>query len=305
MKMEGRMRDDFRFFKLSLASRLVISGFVFALGIAVELAMGGRYLPGMVVVAAGWLPLMLKKATNKPEDQGLEEWRPVPMAEIDRLDDGLAESAKLRRRTRSLSAPVAVAVAIPAFIALGVVTAILDRSDFNFVGLNAALLFIPSLFFGRVNVFTPSEIAMKMPCFRAMLSGHLPEGIAVAPYIRFDKDRSGADCPEDLRLLLELKRPPADLVGVQLQAAINNGPNGAVPYMYAVVLTKGKEGGSYKIAQRVKRAGYEVEAGGDDKYGTVVLRQETGGGGYETSSSDCERLLGLCVDLLGQIAAKA
>jgi hypothetical protein len=300
------MQDDFRFLKLGLASRLVLAGALFAAGIALELVLvDAPFLPGILVVAAGWFPLMLKKASNKPDDQGLEEWRPVPLSEVDRLRDGLAQSAKLRKKTRSVATGAALGIGIPAFLALVVVTTILERRDIYFVGVNAIVLLAPALFFGRVKVFTPSEIAMKMPCFHAVLAEEPPEGIAIAPYIRFDKDRSGADCPEDLRLMLELKRPPADLVGIQLQAAVNSGPNGAVPYMYAVVLTKGKDGPSYKTAERVSRNGYVVEAGGDGDYGTVVVRQETGGGGYETSRDDCRKLLGLCVDLLGKIAGKA
>ena len=300
------MQDDFRFLGLGLASRLVLAGGLFAAGVALELAMSaGMFFPGILLVAAGWLPLMLKKATNKPDDQGLEEWRPVPMAEIDRLDDGLNESRKLRGKTRSVSTGLALGLGLPIFIVFMIVTSILVRTDLYFIGVNAAVLLVPALFFGRVAVFTPSEIAMKMPCFRAILAETLPEGIAVAPYIRFDKDKSGADVPEDLRLLLELKRAPSDLVGVQLQAAINNGPNGAVPYMYAVVLTKGKGGPSYELARRLKSAAYEVEPGGDDQYGTVVIRQETSGGGYETNPAQCGKLLSLCLKLLGAIGGKA
>jgi hypothetical protein len=300
------MQDDFRFFKLGLASRLVLAGGLFAAGIALELTLhASMFMPGILLVVAGWLPLMLKKATNKPEDQGLEEWRPVPMAEVDRLDDGLAESRKLGKKTKGPSSGLVLGLGIPVFFVFVVLSSILERTDLYFIGINAIALLAPALFFGRIKVFTPSEIAMKMPCFRAILAEPLPDGIAVAPYVRFDKDKSGADCPEDLRLLLELKRPPADLVGVQLQAAINKGPDGAVPYMYAVVLTKGKDGPSYKIAQRVKRSGFEIEAGGDEKYGTVVMRQETGGGGYETTRADCKRLFDLSAEVLGAIAKKA
>jgi hypothetical protein len=298
------MQDDFRFFKLDQRSRLLVAGGLFAAGLALELVLRGSYfLPGILVVAAGWLPLMLKKASNKPDDQGLEEWRPVPMSEVDRLDDGLRESAKLRRRTGSISAGLALGLGLPVLAIFLGVCAAMGRIDISFMAVNAAAILAPALLFGRVRVFTPREIAMKMPCFRALLSEVLPEGIAVAPYIRFDQDKSGADVPEDLRLLYELKRPPADLVGIQVQAAINNGPNGAVPYMYAVVLTKGKSGPSYKVAQRVKSSGFEVEAGGDKDYGTVVIRQETGGGGYETKGEDCKRLQRLCVKVLGAIGA--
>jgi len=299
------MPDEFRFFKLGLASRLLLASGLFAAGIALELILGGSLFPGLILVLAGWFPLMLKRATNKPEDQGLEEWRPVPVSEIDRLDDSLRESKKLRKKTRSVSSGLALGLGLPALGLFLLASAAMGRTDAVFVGTNAALLLVPALFFGRIGIFTPADIALKMPCFRALLSEALPDGIAVAPYIRFDKDRSGADVPEDLRLLYELKRPPADLVGIQIQAAVNNGPNGAVPYMYAVVLAKGKDGPSYAIAKRLRSSAYEIEAGGDADYGTVVIRQETGNGGYETKAADCKRLLQLCVKLLGALAGKA
>jgi len=295
------MQDDFRFFKLGIASRLVLAGCLFLAGVALELALVGFILLGVIVALAGWLPLMLKNATNKPEDQGLEEWRPVPMAEVDKLDDAMTESGKLRKKTRSVSTGVALGLGIPAFLIFLIASAVMGRSDLIFAAWNAVVFLVPALFFGRVKVFTPAEIAMKMPCFRALLAEKMPEAVAVAPYIRFDKDKAGADVPEDLRLLYELKRSPADLVGIQVQAAINKGPNGAVPYMYAVVLTKGKEGPSYKAASRVKSSGYEIEVGGDDQYGTVVMRQETGNGGYQTTPSDCARLLTLCLKVFEAI----
>jgi hypothetical protein len=324
------MQDDFRFFKLSLVSRLLIAGGVYAAGISAALALGSARWLGFALALLGWLPLALKVATNRPDEQGLEEWRPVPMEEVDRLDDGLREAKKLQKKVSGLSAnseeaiekiekavnvvrsrswlSTLIGIAVFALVVLYFIASAMDLlpgidGDAVVFGLaTLALLLAPSLFFGRVKVFTPPEIAMKMPCFRAMLAKGLPQEMAVAPYVRFDKDKNGADVPEDLRLLFELKRPPADLVGVQVQAAINNGPNGKVPYMYAVVLTKGKDGPSYKVAQRFKSAAYEVEPGGDDQYGTVVIRQETSGGGYETSPSDCERLLDISVGLLGAIA---
>lgn len=298
------MQDDFRFFKLGLASRLALSGGLFAAGAFIEI---GLSVPlGLAVAVLGWLPLFLRKASNKPDDQGLEEWRPVPMAEIDKLDDSLRESKKLRRKTSGVLSSVAFLAAV-AFLAVIVAPILGDmgRTDIILVLANALVFLAPAALFGRVRVFTPAEIAMKMPCFRAILAEELPQAVAVAPYIRFDKDKSGADVPEDLRIMYELKRSPADLVGVQMQAAINKGPNGEVPYMYAVALTKGKSGASYKIASRLKASGYEVEAGGDDEYGTVVIRQDTGGTGYETKPEDCLSLRGVCLALLEDIAAKA
>lgn len=297
------MQDYFRYFKLGAASRMALAAGLFAVGIALELSLKASPLPGFLVLMAGWLPLMLKKATNKPDDQGLEEWRPVPMSEVDRLDDGIRASIKLRAKTISWSAGVGLGLGVPALIASLFASMATGRSDIAFVAANVAALFVPALLFGRIKVFTPGTIAMKMPSFRAALSVRLPEGVNVSPYIRFDKDASGGDVPEDLRFMIELKRPPADLVGIQVQAAINKGPNGAVPYLYAVVLTKGKAGPSYRTARGARIDGFEVEPGGEGEYGTVVIRQSTEGGGYYTSPDDCRELVGACAALLQRIKA--
>ena len=88
----------------------------------------------------------------------------------------------------------------------------------------------------------------------------------------------------------------------QVQAAINNGPNGPVPYLYAVVLTRGKDGPAHGAAARLRLKGYEVEAGGDKEYGTVVIRQKTSGGGYHTTPDDCSELASLCYRFLASLA---
>jgi len=290
------MQSDFRFFKLDLGARLILAGAFFAAAVEIQIAFSTSY--GFAVAALGWFPLMLRSATNKPDDRGLEEWRPAPISEIDRLDDGLRQSRDLRKRTRNWGKSLGVGLGIPLLIAYLVVTAATGRLDYWLAGYDLAFFLVPAIFFGRINVFAPPAIEMKMPCFRAFLSNKLPEAMVVAPYVRFDKDKSGADIPEDLRLLVELKRPPADLVGVQIQAAINSGPSGSVPYMYAVVLTKGKAGRSYKTAADLQLPGYVVEAGGDGDYGTVVIRQE----GYQTSPDDCDKLQRICVEFLTSIA---
>jgi hypothetical protein len=294
---------DFRYFGFGLSARLVLSGGLYLLGAGLDLALPGYGLVGVAVAIAGWIPLALRAATNKPDDQGLEEWRPVTMAEIDRLDDSLRETKKLRKLARAASPAILSALAVPLLVLLALFGLAAGRRDLAFAAFYAILFLVPSLFFGRVRVFLPADIAMKMPSFRAALAEERPEGIAVAPYLRFDKDPAGRDIPEDLRIMLELKRPPADLVGVQIQAAVNKGPNGSVPYLYAVILTRGTAGPSYALARRLRAEGFEVEAGGEGEYGTVVVRQETSGGGYYTSPDDCRRLARLCSAYLAKLAA--
>jgi hypothetical protein len=297
------MEHEFRFFNLGAAARFVLAAGLYGLGAFIELAFPSAAFLGYVIAALGWAPLALSAATNKPKDQGLEEWRLVSMAEVDGLEDSLRRSLKLRKKVGSPSLVLPLVVAMPAFVILFFVAQGMGRADLVFVALNAVVYLVPAYFFGHVRVFVPQELSLKMPCFRAVLAEPPREDVAIAPYIRFDKDDKGLDVPEDLRLLLELKRPPVDFVGIQLQAAINKGPNGDVPYLYAVVLTKGKKGPSYATAKKLRRAGYEVEAGGDDSYGSVVIRQDTDDGGYCTTPDDCASLLAVCNDVLSALGA--
>lgn len=298
------MDKDFRYFSLGQASRFVLAAGLFAIGMGLQFLLPGIAWLGGIVIIAGCVPLVLRKATNKPDDQGLEDWRAVTAAEFDRLDDGLREAKKLRRRTTSFLGGFIMVTLMPllALVAFGAWSA--DRSDIALVAADALILLVPAVFFGRVSVFTPGDIAFKMPSFRAVLAEKPPAGVAIAPYIRFDKDSKGADVPEDLRLMFELKRPPSDFVGIQVQAAINKGPNGNVPYLYAVVLTRGK-GPTYRVASHLHFEGYEIEAGGDDDYGAVVVRQSTSGTGYHTTPEDCRRLADIGYKILDGLAGRA
>ena len=156
------------------------------------------------------------------------------------------------------------------------------------------MLAIPVFFTGNVSLWTPQELARKMSVFESILaSGPLEGGdIILTPYLRLDKDKQGRQIPEDIRLMVEPRRKPADFLGVQLQVAINKGPNGPVPYMYAVFLCKGK-GDSYQRFAAERYGEFVREPGGDKDYGYVVVRQRTERGGYHTTPDDCRELFAL------------
>jgi hypothetical protein len=278
----------FRFFSMGKAARLILAGGCFALGAALQLTVG--VLPGVLLIIAGWVPLMLRRVTNKPKDQGLEDWRPVSSAEVDRLLDTFSQARQMRRKLGGSTATRMMGL-VGGFVVLMILLSIFPLSGgIGLVLLDAILFLVPALFFGTISVFVPELISMKLGRFQAILAESAPTGFALTPYIRFDKDEEGRDVPEDLRFLLEPKKKNDDLVGVQFQVAINKGPNGPVPYMYAVALTRGRKGVAYESLKGFSARGYEVERGGDDKYGTVVIRQRTSGGGYHTTDEDCRRL---------------
>ena len=138
-----------------------------------------------------------------------------------------------------------------------------------------------------------------MACLGPILSAEQAEGgdIIVTPYLRLDKDKEDHQIPEDIRLMVEPRRKPADFLGVQFQVAVNKGPNGAVPYLYSVFLCKGK-GETYQALSRERFGEYEREPGGDKEYGYVVVRQETSGTGYHTTDADVRRLFDMVKEKL-------
>ncbi len=288
------MDYEFKRFSLGAGPRIVLSAGLYATGVLLQFLFSWGFIPGFLLILLGWIPLGLKPISNKPSDKGLEQWRPVSMGEIDRLADTLRQSKKLMASTAFGTAgrilfPIATAFLVFLLMFLQPTTAILVA--------DAALFFVPGIYFGRLKAFVPKLLSLKMPCFQAILGQELPKGLVLTPYLRFDKDAEGLDVPEDIRFLLEPARKNDDFVGVQFQAAVNKGPSGEVPYMYAVFLTKGK-GSTYSKLERVSARGYEVESGGEGDYGSVVLRQKTSGSGFATKPSDCSNLWELALEIL-------
>ncbi len=295
------MEPRFKYLKLGLRSRLVAAGALYAVAVALQVALGSTFA-GLLPVFVAWFLLSLKPATNKPKDKGLEEWRAVSDGEVARIADNLSRSKKLRN---SMAGPTVLKLMLLVVMFFAASAASIASPRAGLVLFDLSLFCLPGLFFGSVKAHVPFEFDLKLARFVAAMNVPRPEGFVLTPYLRFDKDEQGRDVPEDLRLMLEPRRKPADLVGIQFQASINKGANGNVPYMYAVVLTRGRNGPAYGRFRTMSAHGYEVEVGGDDNYGTVVVRQDTGSGGYHTTDDDCEQLMGLMLKALKNVESVA
>lgn len=276
------MAAEFRWLKTwGLVPRLALVLALWALGIWMHI-IGDEllWLIGLIPLSLAAIPLAFVRLTNKPKDQGKEEWRAVGSPEIDRLRDNIEQSLKLRKKLNAgcLPAVVIIAGVFWAFMALD------EAPSYAGFAVDAVILLLTGLLGSGVTVFIPEGLPMKLSAFAPLLHNPVPEGLVLTPYLRFDEDEHGQDLPEDLRFSLEPRRRPADFTGVQFQCAVNNGPNGAVPYVYAVILTQGRSGTTHQKAAALQLNGYHVEPGGDDQWGTVVVRQHTTGTGYHTSA---------------------
>jgi hypothetical protein len=307
------MELSFRVFKLDINARMIVAAGCYAAAVALRLAFapGGPLASGesmaiapgveaasFILIPIAWLVLGLKPITNKPKDQGLEEWRPVSDAEITRVADAV-KSARAANAEMTKKKVRNGALIVGTLIAAGIV--INWFRPLAFVLLYFGLFAVPGVFGGRVRIFVPDEIGLKLSGFLTLLNADRPKDIVLTPYLRFDKDEAGLDVPEDIRFMMEPRTKPEDLVGVQFQAAVNNGANGRVPYMYAVVLCRGREGAAYRALQNITARGFLVEPGGDEQYGTVVVRQQTTGTGYHTRDQDCRRLVDVMIEALAAL----
>jgi hypothetical protein len=299
---------EYRIPGLGTAARLIAFGAAAAIGVLIQLFVPYYGLAlGALAMATPLALLSVKPWTNKPKDLGEEDWQPTGLAELDRIADAFRAAKKLKIPYRYR--PGSGVFTVVALFAVGVFCLLGEDARLAAPFLDAAILFWPAMLFVRVVVWVPKDFEMVVNVLqvvrnRAAGSGALQSDLVLTPYLRLDRDAAGLRIPEDARLMLEPRRKPNDLVGVQFQAAINNGPNGKVPYLYAVVITRG-QGASHKVAAAHRDGKFVVEPGGDADYGTVVIRQQTSGGGYFTRAEDCSQLYDTVVRLLDKLKARA
>ena len=285
--------------KLPFPARLAVFAGFAAAGFALQLFIPGGYgfLPGILVMVPGLIFMSARNYRNKPMDIGQEDWQPASVREFDRIKSNL-------QLTREKRYSVIYRPGFGWFIALVllVFAAILGASE-RLIGAlvcaDAFALLFPFLFTGNVSLWTPQELAFRMRVFEPILSSEQAEGgdIIITPYLKLDKTKEGQQIPEDMRLMVEPRRKPADFLGVQLQVAVNKGPNGNVPYLYSVFLCRGK-GATYQALSSANFRDYMKEPGGDKEYGYVVVRQKTSGTGYHTTDDDVRRLYGMVKEKL-------
>jgi hypothetical protein len=286
------------------ALRLSLYGVLIAGGIAYQyLVPDSQWWIGCLILLAGSLVIIAKSYINKPRDLGFEDWQPTSKSEFDRINSNL-EFTRKAKYPFYFRKQFGFLLGVMIMVLIVIIFIVSDEPDMQVILalFDCIVILVPIFVSGTINLWTPFDLKLKMERLNAVMkeSDKHNGSIVVTPYIRLDKDKSGKKIPEDVRLMIEPKRKNEELVGVQIQVAINNGPNGAVPYMYAVFLCKGK-GRLFEILSAKDYGGFAVEPGGDKDYGYIVVRQQTSGGGYHTDNGDCVRLFGTVVSVLGTL----
>ena len=202
--------------KIAFPPRLCSAAFG-AAGCAVQVILPGAcgFLLGVIVMVLVLLFMFRRNFKNKPMDIGKEDWQPVFVREFDRIKSNL-------QLTREKRYSVIYRGGFGWFIAI-----VLLVIAFFLSGRIAA--------WGRWSSRTPLSSWSRScsretsPCGRrrsspspmkksSILSSEQAEGgdIIITPLpLRLDKDKEDRQIPEDVRLLVEPRRKPADFLGVQ------------------------------------------------------------------------------------------
>jgi len=285
---------------LPLALRLLLFYIVEALGMFVQLY-AEKFLPGSLIMIAGLVLVFARSYSNKPEDTGLENWFPVSFDEFERIETNL-KAIKVVKYPRLYRIRFGCLIDV-LLVVVAMVSSFLFQEVLIFlVFMDIIIVTFPLFYSGVVKLWTPMELSLKMAGFRAIADkAKEAEGdLVITPYIRFDKDKEGKLIPEDVRFMVELKRTPPDLLGAQFQTAINKGPKGQVPYMYAVFICKGK-GPSFLKLGALRFGRFISEPAEADDYSTLVVRQKTESGGYHTADGDCLELFSTVAEALRSV----
>ncbi len=236
--------------------------------------------------------LAVKKFSNKPADQGKEEWKTVTMTEIDRVLDRLRRVQKTKIPFVYTGGLAVLATLLTFFLCFN---ALKNGSPARaFIILDLYLIFAPVLYFARIKKWYPTELAGKLAAYQPVFSYNFPDKVKLSPSLRFDEDENGKKIPEDLRVTIRPSVCPPDFLGAQFHLAYNTGPNGKVPYMYAVFICKG-EGTSWHSFKKMRFDKFITETSAEktSEYSTVVLRLDTKcrSDGYHTKPADIARLI--------------
>ncbi len=284
--------------KMTEKARFITAASVYALAGLSLLFVEGVYLPLIISIllpAFTSFLLFSSNFTNKPKDIGREDWQQVTMTEISRVQFQI-------KKMKNAPVPFAYTAGFGVFLTVFFIAAgiffyvMFTNTTLVFAVLCLYGIFFPFLWSARVDRWYPSSLAARLKEFDPILQYTYPKTVAIVPYLRFDQTEEGDKLPEDCKFMLsytpEKGKPVEDLVGIQIQITHNTGPNGTVPYFYAVIITRGKDV-SWRKLSKFSADGFVCEAGGDEEYGTLVIRQDTDmrKDGYHTKPDDINRLL--------------
>jgi len=292
---------------LAYPVRLAASLLLIVAGCAIQLATLSL-LPGLLVIAAGNLLLLVRGYDNRVNPRGFvadAQWERV---DVERLAELEALHRKMRRWDRSalditnpLGVVVFLCVAVP--IVLGIV---LLPGLGRVAAVDAAVLLVPHWVTGTRSILTRPRLLVQIGAIRDVIA-YDAKALArhrVVPLMLL----SGGDVrvPDDVKFRVDIADRHEDFLGLYGQVSINEVQGASYPYFYVVLVAR--RGYGLGEAYRRFQPPYTLVAEFDTKgeVEVLIIRQRTTkNSGYHTTSGTARETLRQGLRLAEQVAVKA
>lgn len=283
-------------------ARLGAAGALFAVG-AYLVFLTPNMFPGLVLVLLGHIPLWVRTQSLAPGGATPDHedvWVPVEEGWYERIEGQERKAAKWDATpwdaTNALGCAVLLGFAV-AIMFLGFILSSISADGGSRILFFSSGLFLPLWLSGKRTQWSPSELRIKAEALehaKAALAAASTRELELVPMLALREGKRGR-YPVDARLMV---RPSdsgdSELIGVQIQVALNNVRGRDYPYLYCVVLAKP----GYDFP-RVAGDGpwvYEYEDKDDVSY--VVVRQYAdNSGGWHTTPVIISELVSRAVAL--------
>jgi hypothetical protein len=313
---------------MGVRQRLTLVAVLLGAGLLVQLT--ASISIGFVVFFVGCLFGAVRGRKKRPQTHGKREWQQSNI-------EGLRTVLAVRNQARTAGAKTGAFNPLKAkgcgcllLMILTIITgalfvaAVIDGPAVNAFGtpfikggplwpawvLDMAALLIVLWFSGQVSAWQPDELLIKAGQLLFIAEeAAKDQSLEVTPSLEIVKAEHG-DLPTDARLLIKPKDAPEGLVGIQVQTSLNSVQGTNYPYTYCVMLAKPEMRLSEKAQAMAERRRREMEFGGaviqvenQPDMDVVVVRQQTGGGGYKTSNEGAWKILAIARELLQRALA--
>lgn len=234
---------------LTYGVRLVASGLFVLAGLVLQVTLGSL-LPGVLLLAAGNLLLLVRGYDNRVDFEGFEADAHWERVDVTKLEELKALHARMRRWDRSLvdvTNPwglVAFVLMAGALLLWGIVTAAVWR----ILAIDAAVLLIPHWVTGIRTILVRPTLIVRIDVIEEVLDRAASR--LADHHVTLMMLLSGTETPipDDVKFKVDIKGRADGFLGLYGQVVINEVQGSSYPYFYVVLVAK-KGFGLHKVFQ--------------------------------------------------------
>lgn len=299
---------------LSYDVRLVVSFVIIAAGLVLQLT-GGAVMPGIVLVAAGNLLLVVRGYDNRVDSGAFDagaEWQRV---EMEKLQELKLLDKKMRRWDRSVldvTNPLG-AVAFVVLLAVLVLTVMLSLADDNEVTrygliltLNAAVLLLPHWVTGIRSILRRPGLLVRIEAIESVLDRARRRLKDHEVTLLMLLSGGEVSIPEDVKFKIDIAGHDPDFLGLYGQVVINEVQGTSYPYFYVVLVAR--KGYGLRDAYRGHNVSDDItkEFKNQGEVEVMVLRQHTTErSGYHTKPAAADGIFYEGLELAERVAVSS